>query len=1804
MKSNRAKLLGRAVEYLSERRHQLAFWFWISVAIGLACTYVAWPILAAPNAYYPFGIDPMGHLTKGVLLAQRWSQGSFSDWCYEWYMGSTLSQYYPPLSNWVCGFIQLLSSNVLVTFKVFSFACLFVAGLSAARLTQRLGGNFWASLIAGVLYPTANYTLFTVLVEGTLGRTLGMPFFPLLLLACLDVVEKRNLGSWSRTAFYAFVLSLSHAMQAYHLFLFIAIFVLIWALRYKDSLRRIFLVGEASVIGVLLSAFWFIPGLAQLEMPGVPYSRPEVVGEKTADLWNLLSLQSQTGNTVMYVLAGLGIFVLWRKYRRGLDAAAFSISMVFVGSLIYGSHNPVYRILPLTQNLIPVRFTNAVVLPAAVLAGLFTGFCVDWVTPRAKRFGAKGMIAVGVAVAAIVWAANATTNRDLPIPAPSYYGWLQTLIDEIPRQGPSPFDSGRVAEELPQMGGEAAFFPVQKGFNLTVGWNVEGTPHVYTLQDHNVAYNRGLPEYVLRNWSLWNVRAALVDRDTHSGMEEFLRSNDWRLVDAERGVALLVSPDRPSYFYELGSDVLVIGRSSFCVACLFPSVTQGREADPLKYDEHYVDLFRCIVLYDLPPVDTKALESRIIHWVNEGKRVVLDLSFSDSIPEILGVQVRQVEFSGPVTVAPTEAGTGYLDSPQDLVLDPGRGAVYMDLDKTLLQVPTPQGPASLCGIRQLDRGDVYFVGAHLPRLVSPGSIAEARRIWAQLLGTDPSGSVPEAKPFPVQDVSWSSRGASFTYATTEQKPLIISITYSPRWVARVDGEPIKVYNHENLVALVLPAGAHQVTLEYRQVTLAVAIGCLTSVLALTWLILRSFSTGIRPAEVSQGAPVGRVEWPGGCSSSRVMVVQSRRHGSDAPDRLSTPSRTQADHTAEVPVTDPPARQRFGAWGIGVVLMVLLVYVGVVYINAWVGDDAYITFRTIDNFVHGYGLTWNVDERVQTYTHPLWMFFMSVPYFLTKEIYFTAIFVSMAVSAAAVSVLAFGLATSLWGALLGTTVLTLSKSFVDYSTSGLENPLTHLILGAFLAVYLKVKSPGRRLFLLSLLACLGTLNRMDTALLFAPVVLLELLKDLRFRNSVRVLAGFAPFIVWEAFSLFYYGFLFPNTAYAKLNTGISESALISQGLRYFANSTGWDPLTLGATAIVLLVVLVRRKTWSSPIALGILLYFAYIVWIGGDFMSGRFFSASMFCVAAILSRTRWPSDRHACLALIAIVVVGAFSPISTLLSGGERDVSGIGIMDGSGICDERRWYYPVSGLLRVGKPDMYEPHWSKTSVLRDNARATAVAGIVGHVCFACGPGVHVVDPLALGDALLARLPALWNPTWRIGHFERLIPEGYVETIKTGANVIEDPNLASYYDKLSLIIRGDLFDVNRFREIIKMDLGKYDGLIDTDYYQRSPFGHGPQIQYDEACAYKPDGVHWQGAGNYVMDEEGLLVTGFDQHVSKYLSVSVDSSDKYQVCYYKSGSFLGRQVVGPTPGSGLVAYYLEVPLDVAAEGFDAIRIMPLEGDGRYSLGSIRFLSQAPPVFPGTEVSLKAPGSPTDLGTLSAVRGVFQSETGFQFDLEKAVNGSLLTFYAAYGGNYRVVYFRNGYELADQTVPLERGSKEEGGSFQLVRVPKGIRVWGFDCIRVLPEKGTGKAMLRDLSILASDDLEPFRKSSAFAASVVQYSAISTPKKQGTPWDLGTQVIGDEGLRVDLGAICHNAQIEVSVDHNDTYELVFYRGQGAVGRLQLSPHSGGTGGLRVETVNVPPEVISSGYDSIGVFPVSGDGLYSVGHLRLLNSSP
>jgi len=534
----------------------------------------------------------------------------------------------------------------------------------------------------------------------------------------------------------------------------------------------------------------------------------------------------------------------------------------------------------------------------------------------------------------------------------------------------------------------------------------------------------------------------------------------------------------------------------------------------------------------------------------------------------------------------------------------------------------------------------------------------------------------------------------------------------------------------------------------------------------------------------------------------------------------------------------------GVWRI-LPLLFFLGLAALVIRNAWLSDDAYITFRTVDNFIHGYGLTWNVAERVQSYTHPLWMLLLSAAYAVTRESFFTSMLLSIGISLATAALIAWRMARAPLLACLGLAVLMLSKAAVDYATSGLENPLTHALLVGFLLLYLKDDAcTPRRLGWLSLIAALGGVNRLDTLLLYLPALAYAALQVWLDHSPQRhrerrvslfsilypVVLGFLPLILWEVFSLFYYGFPFPNTAYAKLTAAlITRQALMAEGIAYLHNSLRADSITLAAIGAALLLVLFRWEWKKAPLALGMALYLFYTVSVGGDFMSGRFLTAPLYVAVTLLVSLKPDAlkPRYQAALLLVALIVGVGAPYSPVRAGGEKGApagTGPGWIRGRGITDERANYYHNTGLLRafaVSHP-LPDHDWAiQGRAARAAGPRVVEKGSVGFFGYFAGPQVHVVDLLGLGDPLMARLP-LADPDWYIGHFGRLTPAGYIETLETCQNRIADPNLAHYYDKLAFVIRGDLFDPQRLVEIWKFNTGAYDAALDAySYFRGTPF-----------------------------------------------------------------------------------------------------------------------------------------------------------------------------------------------------------------------------------------------------------------------------------------------------------------------------------------------------------------------------------------------
>jgi arabinofuranosyltransferase len=479
----------------------------------------------------------------------------------------------------------------------------------------------------------------------------------------------------------------------------------------------------------------------------------------------------------------------------------------------------------------------------------------------------------------------------------------------------------------------------------------------------------------------------------------------------------------------------------------------------------------------------------------------------------------------------------------------------------------------------------------------------------------------------------------------------------------------------------------------------------------------------------------------------------------------------------------------------IALLTLLIRTG------WASEDAYISYRVVDNFLGGYGLTWNLGERVQVYTDPLYVFLTIAVTWLTGSAYWSATIVSLLLTMAAYFVLMYKRDGS--AIVIGTAILLSSRAFMDFSVSGLENPATHLGIAAFCYAYLKKRDP----LILTLIASLTAVNRLDSILLFLPALLVTYYRE-GWKVWKPFLLGITPLAAWEAFSVFYYGFPFPNTAYAKLGMGISASDLMSQGVRYLLNACRCDKVT-AAVIVAGIAVGVWFEEW--PLTLGLLSSIAYVVRVGGDYMTGRFLSAPLcLAVAIIVAYTKlgWKIS----LGLTgAVLALGLLNPQPSILTTTHYGI-GVGGPVVDGISDERLGYYKTSGILRWRKDLLWPDYpWSELGEqIRKSGERVHVIMPAGIVPYHAGPKVHMIDQGALGDALLARLHAIPGET-RPGHYFRDVPDGYVETISTGINQIKDPKLAEYYNHLHEVISGDLWSVHRMQEIIAINLGKYNSLL---------------------------------------------------------------------------------------------------------------------------------------------------------------------------------------------------------------------------------------------------------------------------------------------------------------------------------------------------------------------------------------------------------
>lgn len=321
-------------------------------------------------------------------------------------------------------------------------------------------------------------------------------------------------------------------------------------------------------------------------------------------------------------------------------------------------------------------------------------------------------------------------------------------------------------------------------------------------------------------------------------------------------------------------------------------------------------------------------------------------------------------------------------------------------------------------------------------------------------------------------------------------------------------------------------------------------------------------------------------------------------------------------------------------------------------QAWLADDAFISFRYARHLAEGKGLVWNVGERVEGFTNLLWTLTLGLGEWAGVPAPWLATAMALGALAVLGVVLTWKLSRPGWLG-LSPVVLLLSPAFIEFGTSGLEQGAAAVCVA--LATVWLADDTSRPLgpWFVALAAAL----RPDHALFFVPMALVSA-GERRARRQV-VLAGGAFGLLWLARAA-YFGDLVPNTFHTKSGA----APYWTQGAVYwleFALATG-----LGLTVLLALVVggalSCSRRVDAAPRPrralffglTGAALLTLYVARVGGDFMEFRFGLTTLLvgAVTAELWLGALAARRRGRLLLAALVFVPlGFTP--RLLADGEK-----------------------------------------------------------------------------------------------------------------------------------------------------------------------------------------------------------------------------------------------------------------------------------------------------------------------------------------------------------------------------------------------------------------------------------------------------------------------------------------------------------------------------------------------------------------------
>jgi arabinofuranosyltransferase len=231
------------------------------------------------------------------------------------------------------------------------------------------------------------------------------------------------------------------------------------------------------------------------------------------------------------------------------------------------------------------------------------------------------------------------------------------------------------------------------------------------------------------------------------------------------------------------------------------------------------------------------------------------------------------------------------------------------------------------------------------------------------------------------------------------------------------------------------------------------------------------------------------------------------------------------------------------------------------------------------------------------------------------------------------------------------------------------------------------------------------------------------------------------------------------------------------------------------------------------------------------------------------------------------------------------------------------------------------------------------GANGFTGYYAGPDVYIAHGLAITDGFLARIPPIYNPNWRSGHFMRIIPDGYVEVEAGVQEHLDDLTLDAYFQKIRLVTEGPLFSAERWQAIWELNTRNFEDWL-PGYSVRL---HLPNLQRVELETMPDDKIQldisFAGQGSAAQVDFAEIIH------AEVMKLELSAGDNFELIYLDSeGEEIESQQILSQLNAGVEAYSIRLPGNIAEQGFAALRLAPIrvfyeEADGDYLWSTLQF-------------------------------------------------------------------------------------------------------------------------------------------------------------------------------------------------------------------------------------------------------------------------